>query len=173
MSNANYPRAGGRDVVIIKSDGTRASLVFGAAGAGLTGNSLTAATWYVPIVESRESLAFVHLKWDSALVGVVTFESCGFPEFATDLADANDVTLVDANAGAGLGNWVAELPTTSYVAFASATGASATSLTITITGGTANGCTVHLGNNGGSRMRARVVCTVAGILRVATWGKVT
>lgn len=176
--NANYPRAGGPDVIAIKaSDGSKAGFVVGAAGAGLTGNSLTAATWYFPIAESRESLSFVHMKWDSSFVGVITFESCGFPEFATALADANDVTLIDANTGAGLGNWVGENPTTVYVAFASATGASAgtgaTSMTVTITGGTANGCTLHLGNNGGVRMRAKNVCSTAGIFRFVSWGKVT
>ena len=165
--NANYPRAGGPDVVAIKSDGTKAGFTAGA------GNTLVAATYYIPVVESRESLAFVHFKWDTAFIGVVTFESCGFPEFATATADTADVSLVDVNTGANLGNWVIENPSTGSVAFASAVGASATALTITVTGGTANGCTVHLGNNGGQRMRAKVVCSTGGVLRCATWGKVT
>lgn len=99
----------------------------------------------------------IHIKWDSSLVAVITFWTCDFPE----------VAVSDTAAG----QWIQENPTTAVVQFSPAGAGTAVNLTVTIPGGTAGGCSIHIGNLGSARLKAQVVCTVAGQLRMRHHGK--
>jgi|SRR6188474_235013 len=100
----------------------------------------------------------VHIQWDAALVGTVTFWSSEFPEVAISSTTAGD--------------WIQENPTSGvYVAFSPAGAGTNTNLQINIPGGTAGGCSVHLGNLGSLMLRAQVVCTTQGVMRIQAGGK--
>jgi len=105
----------------------------------------------------------VHLQWDPVLVATITFWSCDFPEQGVGSV-AIDSTVA--------GDWIQEDPPTGYTAISPAGAATvATPLVISIPGGTAGGASVQISGLGSKRLRARVVCTTAGFLRIHTHGK--
>lgn len=124
------------------------------------GQQLVATSFY-GLGGDASIIQHVHMKWDATLAAVVTFWSCDFPPA--------EILINDVLAG----NWIQEDPPTGYTAISPAGAATvgANPLTITIPGGTAGGCSCHLGNLGCKRLRIRVVCTVAGALRVRPNGK--
>lgn len=108
----------------------------------------------------------VHIVWDVTLAATITIESCDMPpsEFPTNVAGA-------------AGIWVQENPPTGYTAIGGgvvaigAGAAAATPFVLVIAGTAASGASINIGNLGSKRLRAKVVCTVAGQLRIRTNGK--
>lgn len=98
----------------------------------------------------------IHFKWDNAFAAVITFETSDFPELDPTVAGA-------------AGDWIQENPTTAYIG--STPAGLATNMTITVPGGTAGGASVHVGNLGSRLIRAKVVCSVQGQLRIVSAGK--
>jgi len=98
----------------------------------------------------------IHFQWDAVFVGVITFETSNF-------------TGLDPTVAGAAGAWIQENPSTAYIG--SAPAGLATNMTITVPGGTAGGAMVHVGNLGSRVIRAKVVCTVAGILNITSAGK--
>lgn len=124
------------------------------------GNQIVATSFY-GLGGDASIIQHVHMKWGSTTTAVITFWSSNF---LPEEAPVNDATA---------GNWIQEDPPTGYTAISPAGAATvgANPLTITIPGGTAGGCSVNIGNIGSKRLRIRVVCTVAGQLRVWPNGK--
>lgn len=100
----------------------------------------------------------IHIKWDAALVATITIES----------SDFHDVALNSTTAG----DWVQENPSSGYTAVSpSGAATTATPLVLAIPGVTAGGASMNIGNLGSRRLRAKVVCTTGGFLRIHTNGK--
>lgn len=119
-------------------------------------------------IANETALAGVHIKWSSAVVAVITVETCNFPvTLSGNGGGGADVASFDSVAG----NWIQENPSTAYVAVSPAGAATVTNLTVTIPGGTAGGCTIHLGNLGTRRCRIKAVVTTGGAMRIAPHGK--
>lgn len=103
-------------------------------------------------------ISSVHLQWDASLVATITIWSSSFPEVA--------VTSTTA------GEWIQQNPPTGYTAISPAGAATAaTPFVLAIPGGTAGGADLQIGNCGSMRLKAQVVATVAGQLRIRTHGK--
>lgn len=152
----------GEPAFAMKSDGTKIPLELG------KGYNLANGTWYIDVSSPDGRVEGIHMRWDSSFVAsAINFEDTCFPAFtAPDQATA-DVSLNDADAGSTLGNWVKEDPS-SGVYIPTGTGYTVTNMTIAVTGGTANGTMINLGNYGGRRGRLRIVVTTPGFIRVAT-----
>lgn len=103
----------------------------------------------------------IMISWDASLAAVITIWSTSFPveDVATTSTAAQD--------------WAQEQPPTGYTAISPAGAASvgASPLILTIPAGTAGCASMHVGNLGSERLKAQVVCTVAGVLRIRTNGK--
>lgn len=155
-------RTGSGDLQAIKSDGT---IVTPDENGLLT---LAAATYYLILGGTADAwLESLHLKWSAALAAVATFETCNFPRYKGGAGNGtDDVTDISST----VGDWVAEAPTTAYVAVVGS-GNSATNLAITLGGSAAGAATVHLGNLGTKRLRCKLVVSVAGTLRANAHGK--
>lgn len=96
--------------------------------------------------------------WDATLVATITIWSTDFPDVLLNSADAKE--------------WCQENPPTGYTAVSPVGAATVTTpLVIAIPGGTAGCASVNLGNLGSKLLRARVVCTTAGFLRIRGNGK--
>jgi len=165
----DYNRAGSGDIDAIKSDG---SVAANAAGVGCT--LASSSTYYFPLgnddapTPGRTGLTAVHLAWNAALAATITFESCNFPQkIGAQRIGQTDVADNDANASAA--NWIQENPTVTLQVVG--TGNSASNLVITAGGTNFGGTMVHLGNLGSRRVRAKVVVTTGGTLRVNVRGK--
>lgn len=106
-----------------------------------------------------------HLQWDAALI--CTEVSVWATDFPENGPFAVPITSVVA------GEWVEYQPPSGYTAIspAGAAVAGASSLIISIPGGTAGGWFVDLGNTAAHRLRVKVVCTQAGFLRIHAAGK--
>lgn len=113
-------------------------------------------TSYYGVGGDSSIVQHVHLKWDAVFAAVITFET-------------SDFTELDPTVAGSAGDWIQENPTTAYVG--STPAGLAVNLTITVPGGTAGGASVHVGNLGSYLMRVKVVCSVAGQLRIACAGK--
>lgn len=119
-----------------KSDGTK--LDSSAGGVAL----VAATTYYVPLGGVSSALIdSVHVAWDALAILTITVEDSNNP----------DATVFSA----ALGEWIQENPSTSYVAGSG--GFSVVNLTVSVAGGTAGGCLIHLGNLGALRGRLKVV----------------
>lgn len=117
-----------------------------------------AQTDYYGLGGDASLIQHVHIAWDAALVGVITVWSSDFPEVALTSTGAND--------------WCQENPPTGYTAISPAGAATAaTPLVLTIPGGTAGCASMQIGNLGSLRLRARVVCSTQGFLRIRPNGK--
>ncbi len=131
--------------------------------------------YYIPIggagsslVPSETALVSVHMKWDAAFAGVITYESSNFPLRRGGAGTGpNDVPSYDAT----VGNWIQENPTSALIYSAGGVGNSITALTITAGGTNAGGVILHLQNMGSRRGRFKVAITANGNLRVVPWGK--
>jgi hypothetical protein len=114
----------------------------------------------------------VHMQWDSALVcSSITIWACNFPDLGSE---PFGVALTDPATGATAGSWIQLNPPTGYTAISpagAATIGATTPLVIVVPGGTAGGIFVDIGNTGARRLRAVVVCTTQGQLRIRTNGK--
>lgn len=116
------------------------------------------ATSYYGLGGDSAIVQHVHLQWDATLAATITFESTEF----------DDVSLLSTVAG----EWIQENPTSGvYIAISPGGAGSFVNMTITIPGGTAGGASVHIGNLGSLWLRAKVVATVAGFLRIRAGGK--
>lgn len=153
-----HPSGGNLDAI---TAGTGA-LVRAKVGAGVT---LANATVYYFMLGGEDApLEHVQLKWDTAFVGVFTIETCAFPRKLGVGSDSDDVTDTDETEG----NWIKEDPPTAYVALDGTGGAGAATvanLTVTVAGGSAGGCSIHLGNLGALRCRVKAVVTTGGLVR--------
>jgi hypothetical protein len=103
----------------------------------------------------------ISISWDAVLAAVITIWSTDFPveEVVTTSVAAQD--------------WCQEQPPSGYTAISPAGAATvgASPLILTIPGGTAGCASMNIGNLGSERLKAQVVCTVAGQLRIRTNGK--
>lgn len=100
----------------------------------------------------------VHIAWDAALIATITIWDSNFPEVALSSTDAKE--------------WCQEIPPTGYTAISPVGAATAaTPFVLVIAGGTAGCASIQIGNIGSKRLRARVVCTQAGFLRIRPNGK--
>jgi hypothetical protein len=121
------------------------------------GTQAVTTNWY-GLGNDASMISSSHIQWDAAFTGVITFWTASFPEVA--------LTSIVA------GEWIQQNPPTGYTAISPAGAATAaTPLVITVPGGTAGGCDVQFGNLGSMMLRAQVVCTVAGFLRIRAHGK--
>jgi hypothetical protein len=111
--------------------------------------------YYFGIMAEREVGGF-QVKWDATAVGTVTFEDCLWSEDSAALTSTND------------GDWIPEDPPDAYVAVV---GGSAVGLVVTIPGGSAGGCSAHLGDFGLTRGRVHVSLSTGGVLRCGVSGK--
>lgn len=99
-----------------------------------------------------------HIAWDAALIATITIWSSDFPEVALNSTDAKE--------------WCQENPSSGYTAISpSGAATAATPLVLAIPGGTAGCASMNIGNLGSDKLRARVVCTQAGFLRIRPNGK--
>lgn len=114
----------------------------------------------------------IHMQWDSALVcSSITIWACDFPDVGVNVGG---VAIDDPSTGATAGAWIQLNPPTGYTAISpsgAATIGATTPLVIVVPGGTAGGIFIDLGNTGAGRLRAVVVCTTQGQLRIHTHGK--
>lgn len=103
----------------------------------------------------------ISISWDAVLAAVITIWSTDFP--------VEDVATISTAAQ----DWCQEQPPTGYTAISPAGAGSvgASPLILTIPGGTAGCASMNIGNLGSERLKAQVVCTVAGQLRIRTNGK--
>lgn len=121
--------------------------------------SLGAGTYYVEIGGVDTSvIVSPHFRWTASLAATITIESSNLAE--------KEAPLVSSNASA----WLQENPTTSGITVAGA-GNSITNLTITAGGTNAGGVRPDIGNMSASRLRAKIVVTVAGDLQTSVMGK--
>lgn len=99
--------------------------------------------------------------WDAALVATITIWATNYKEV--------DVALSSAVAR----EWCQLNPPTGYTAISPAGAATiaAGPLVVVVPGGTAGCCWMDLGNIGGKRLRARIVCTVQGQIEIIANGK--
>lgn len=116
-------------------------------------------TSYYGLGGDTQIIQHVHGMWDAALVATITFWTSEFDEVALNSTTA--------------GEWVQEDPPSAnvYLAISPAGACTSTNMTITIPGGVAGGFSLHLGNLGSLKLRARVICTTAGFLRLTAGGK--
>lgn len=110
--------------------------------------------YYLSLGGQSAPLESLHVKWDATITLTLTIWSSNF-----------DDVLVYTNTA---GEWIQENPSTAYVGV---TGGTVSSLTVTVAGGSAGGCVIHLGNFGARRLKAKVAVTTGGNLRAAVHGK--
>lgn len=99
-----------------------------------------------------------HIAWDANLIATITIWSSDFPDVLVTSTDAKD--------------WCQEDPPTGYTAISP--GGSATAappLTLAIAGGTAGCASMNLWMFGARRLKAKVVATQQGYLRIRANGK--
>ena len=128
--------------------------------------TLATGTFYVPIGGARGALLeSIQLVCNAAIALTATIETCNMPRDPIQ----GPAAVADFEATAAT-NWVKENPTTVYVA----TGGSGwvwTLLTGVFTAGAVGSSMIHLGNFGARRMRAKLVVTTGGKIRINTAGK--
>lgn len=103
----------------------------------------------------------VTISWDAVLVAAITIWSTDLP--------TEEVVTTSTNAR----HWCQEQPPSGYTAISPAGAATVgvSPLILNIPGGTAGIASMNIGNLGSERLKAQVVCTVAGQLRIRTNGK--
>lgn len=171
-----YNREGTRDLFFLKSD-ANGTQVDPDPKTGIV-TLLTGVTYFTPLGDeiapapSQTSLSSVHIKWDASFVGVFTIETSNFPRRKGGAwVGQPDVTDFDTTPG----NWIRESPPTGYISTTSTDsstgGATVSSATITVAGGTAGGCMIHIGNLGSRRTRIKTAVTTGGGVRMSHTGK--
>lgn len=107
----------------------------------------------------------IHMQWDAALV------CSGITIWATDFPENGQFSVPITSVVAG--EWIQLNPPSGYTAISPAGAATiaAGPLVIVVPGGTAGGIFIDLGNSGAHRLRAQVVCTTPGFLRIHGAGK--
>lgn len=120
--------------------------------------TLAVATYYIDVPVMSATSTSLHLQWSSALIGVITFESCDM--------GAGEVSLTSTTTG----DWIQQNPAAAVVPIIG-TGASVTALTITLAGGGAGGCEVNISALAFARLRIKAVISTGGALRTAHFGK--
>ena len=107
----------------------------------------------------------VHMQWDATLV------CSGITIWATNFPENGDHTVATTSVAAG--DWIQLQPASGYTAISPAGAATlgASPLIIVVPGGTAGGVFIDLGNSGAHRLKAQVVCTTPGQLRIRSAGK--
>jgi hypothetical protein len=134
---------------------------------------VSSTTYYFMLSDKDAWLASVHVKWDSAFVGVITLESTNLPRYQNDNhnSEVADVTDIDT----GRGNWIQQNPSGAYIPVTSTDGstggATVSAATVTVAGGTQGGCPYEIAGIGSKRLRLKVVCTAGGYVRVAAHRK--
>jgi hypothetical protein len=142
----------------VKSDGTLVPYEIG------KGYKLGVAVYYFDVSFPDAARSIVHMAWDAALTGTVTYQGSNLPAYKsesapyTDSSGGVDVSLFDATAG----NWITEDPTTAYVPVV--TGVTVANQTLTIAGSNAGGTRFDV-VNGYRRARIRVNATTGGFFR--------
>lgn len=123
-------------------------------------------TSYYGLGGSDSIVQSAHFMWDATLVcSGITIWACNFPEQLGTAAVPTDSVVA--------GEWIQLNPTAGYTAVSPVGAATIAGgpLVIVVPGGTAGGIWIDLGNTGARRLRARVVCTTAGQLRIRANGK--
>lgn len=125
----------------------------------VTGNLANGTTYFFPVGAPGSLVQSIHVLWDAALI--IT---------ALTVEDSN-IAILDATQAGSAGQWIQENPTGAYVAVVGA-GATATNLSVAVTGGAAGGAMIHLGNLGSRKVRIKVVVgATGGKLQVYIHGK--
>lgn len=116
---------------------------------------------------SDQPLESFNVVTDAAIAfSGLTIEDTNAPRQDSGQSTGGTITDWDVSAST---TWTLENPTTAYVG-TSGTGWTVTALTLAKTAG-AGSAMIHLGNLGASRVRAKVVVTTQGTMRVAAFGK--
>lgn len=131
-------------------------------------------TYYFPFgaqhaaVPAEAPIVTGQVRWDAAIIGVLTIETTVFPSSFQALDPRSPpVQLSDFDATAGY--WLLQNPTTAYVPVV---GGTVTNMTVTIAGGTAGGAEFDIGNLGARRARFKfVVGGTGGVARFGVHGK--
>ncbi len=124
-------------------------------------------TAYYGLGGDASMIESIHMAWDAALV------CSGITIWASNFPEDGEPGLVALNSVVA-GDWIQLNPPTGYTAISpagAATIGATTPLVIVVPGGTAGGIFIDLGNTGSRRLRAQVVCTTQGQLRIRTHGK--
>lgn len=150
----------------VKSDGTKVPQEPG------VGAKLGVGTYYFDVSIPDGPTSSIHMTWDAVLAATsINFQDSNLPAYkgaggaATDKDSGADVAIND-NAN---GNWVTQDPSTAYIP--SGSGYTITNMTVAVTGGTANGTILDIGNVGSRRGRIKIVVTTGGFFRCYPHGK--
>lgn len=164
-----------RDIVAINtSNGALAS--FAGSGSSI-GNTLTAATWVLPLgsghspISGQTSLLTATLSWAAAVAGTLTVEVTNFPRFWGGAPSGpDDVTDYSTTAG----HWMQWNPTAAAPSIiqVSGTGNSATNFSVTLGGTNAGTAAIQIADCGFRRVRFKLVASAGGLLRCAVNGKI-
>lgn len=120
--------------------------------------TLAAGTYYVDLGGLQATHLSAHFQWSAALAATITF-------WGSDFAEA-DAPLISTT----VADWIQEDPVTAYVPVVG-TGNSVANMTITAGGSNAGGARVNISVLAAARVRARIVVTTGGTIRVARFGK--
>jgi hypothetical protein len=166
----SYPTAGNLDAINL-ADGTvipahRKSTAASGAGSQGRGVTLAGGQSVAFVLDADAGCEHVHIKWDEVFAGVFTIETSSFDEVGANGED--DVRDWSATAG----NWMQENPTVA-AGNIPIVGGTVANLTVNVPGGTAGGCSIHIGNIGSRRARVKCVCTTGGLVRVANGGRIS
>ena len=120
---------------------------------------LISTTYYIPVFVSESPSVHIHLSWNAALAGTITFETSDFP--TGDFPD-NSTT-----------GWAQENTASVLTAGGTVTGSgnSLSALTITAGGTTAGTASIHMNQMAAGRLRVKIVTTAAGNLTAASHSK--
>jgi hypothetical protein len=171
----DYNVQGSRDVIAINT-ANGALAAFAPTGASI-GNTLTAATWVLPLgsgvyaaVPGETTCLTAHLSWAAAVAGTLTVECSNYPRYWNGARSGpDDVTDYSTTAG-HWPQWNIALSGANNVQVAG-TGNSATAYTITLGGTNAGTALIQLADCGFRRVRLKIVASVGGLLRCCVTGK--
>lgn len=149
----------------IKSDGTtKVPYEIG------KGYNLGIGTWFIDVSLPDPVNLAIHVTWDANLAGTVNYQDSNLPAFEsesapyTDSSGGTDVSLVDATSG----NWLPQNMTTGSIT--TTTGATVSTNTLTIAGGTAGGARFDV-VDAARRGRMQLVLSAGGYFRNHAHGK--
>lgn len=128
--------------------------------------TLAADTYAFPLNVKDSPLESLNIETDDTIAFVLTIEDTNAPRDVPKGSVAAPGTVTDWAEGAP---WVPEDPEDAYVATVG-TGWTVDALELTKTAGAA-AAMIHLGNFGAARVRALVVCSTPGAIRIAPHGK--
>lgn len=127
--------------------------------------------WYFDVSIPDVANTSIHFAWDANLAASsLNYQDSNLPDFKHPSAMNHDpdggVDVALNNEVAG--NWITQDPSTSYIP--SGSGYTITNNTIAVTGGTAGGTMMQIGNVSTRRRRIKLVVTTIGLFRCHAHG---